>query len=250
MKKKKRILGVICIMFIFTLTACSSKAMEDRINQNQQSENTNQKPNKDTSTQNEPKKQRGDDEAQTQKYPEMEYSAIAQDNIKSVGDTILFEDTQNHKFDFTVESVEFTKQLQGRQIGELEKNSLDAYGVEYDTQGTILNDYSYIWMKVDVKALEKDQSWNPLQFIIVAMNDDLTLYQDIGPYLFYFDGIQETENYSKDIFYKTFPKGVSTEVSLGFFTPDRVLDKKLGYFISEFMAPNEPRENEYVVKLN
>lgn len=250
MKKEKRILGVICIMIIFTLTACSSKAMEDRRNQNQQSENTNQKPEKDTNTQNEPKKQRGNDEAQTQKYPEMEYSAIAQDNIKSVGDTILFEDKQNHKFDFTVESVEFTKQLQGRQIGELEKNSLDAYGVEYDTQGTILNDYSYIWMKVDVKALEKDQSWNPLQFIIVAMNDDLTLYQDIGPYLFYFDGIQETESYSKDIFYKTFPKGVSTEVSLGFFTPDRVLDKKLGYFISEFMAPNEPRENEYVVKLN
>ncbi|RHR21905.1 hypothetical protein DWX43_23115 [Clostridium sp. AF19-22AC] len=250
MKKEKRILFVICIVFILTLTACSSNAMEDRINQNQQSENTNPEPIEDTGTKSEPKKQRGDNKDQTQNYPEMEYSAIAQDNIKSIGDTILFEDKQNNKIDFTVESVEFSKQLQGRQIGELEKNSLDAYGVEYDAQGTILNDYSYIWMKVDVKALEKEQSWNPLQFIIVAINDDLTLYQDIGPYLFFFDGIQETENYSKDIFYKTFSKGVSTEVSLGFFTPDRVLDKKLGYFISEFMSPNEPRENEYIVKLN
>lgn len=250
MIKDKRIVIVICIMFIFTLTACSSKAVEDRINQNHQSGNMDPKPTEDTDTQNEPKKQRGNNEDQTQNYPEMEYSPIAQDNIKSIGDTILFEDKQNNKIDFTVESVEFSKQLQGRQIGELEKNSLDAYGVEYDTQGTILNDYSYIWMKVDVKALDKEQIWNPLQFIIVAINDDLTLYQDIGPYLFFFDGIQETENYSKDIFYRTFPKGISTEVSLGFFTPDRVLDKKLGYFISEFMAPNEPMENEYIVKLN
>ena len=180
---------------------------------------------------------------------DLNYLPLKGDNFKNIGERLPYKNEQGQEIYFTVNSVKYTKKTEGKILGQLERDSLDAYGIEYDDQGDILNDFSYIWMQIDVEAVE-ECNWNPLQFIIVTINEDYSLYQDIGPYLFYFDGIQETQDQEKGIFYKTFPKGEKTDISLGFFSKDEILEKKLGYLLSNGTVPNNPSENDYVVLLH
>lgn len=256
MKKYRSILFILSIMLAIVLSACASNK-EQGVHKNQKSaqgksdtkDNGGQSPASDATA----GRNAGDGHGgQTKKnnVADMQYTPIAKKRLRKIGDVIPYKNDQGDEMNFTVKSVQFGKQYLGKQLGDMQKDSLDAAGVKYDEKGNILNDYSYVWMTLDVDALKKDVTWNPLQFIIVTIRDDLTLYQDIGPYLFYFDGVQETSDHDTDIYFKTFQKGVNTEISLGFYTQDSVLDKKLGYYMSEGTSPNDPGENDYVVQLN
>lgn len=177
-----------------------------------------------------------------------EHNPISETNIKSLGDMIEWNSFDEKKMDFKVISVEFSKLFQGESFGDYEKEAIKSMGIETDDKGDIMDNHTYIWMKIQAENKAGKCQWTPMQFPIVGINEDLTL-EDDAIYNCYLDGMQDTDN-RKDAFFVTFESGEKKEFLLGFVMSDELINEKVGYYISENSDYGTPDNNSFVVRLN
>lgn len=161
------------------------------------------------------------------------YDVLSKENVKLIGEPTEYSTISDEKIEFTVKDVKISKDFKAsRPMGETEKGYLDTYEVKYDSKGTILNDFSYVWITLTIHPITADVEWNPLEFSLATIQNDNTLRQSMHSTFICIDEINVAENSEDDVLFKTYKKGEHTDLHLGFIIPDTELEHEVGYVIS------------------
>ncbi len=181
---------------------------------------------------------------------EVVYSEVEEEWMAEIGESVEYITNDGKRIRFRVENAEFTKEFKRHMLGDVEKSYLDAYGVQYNENGHIQNEYSYIWLTLDIEPLSSDLEWNPMQFMIASLQEDNTVRQAMSSSFLCIDEVNVAEDAPKDIMFQTYKMGQITKVKLGFLIADSELSKKIGYLISESSGEMSLGENDRFIWLN
>ena len=194
-------------------------------------------------------------ESSKNNFMNMENQPVKGINIKKINDVITQfiwtnESEEDAELEFQVISAEFSKVFRGKVLGDYEKEQLAASKIKIDENGNLADEYTYIWITLNVKNKGKECRWTPAQYQIYVMDDELILQDSVDGIrgeAFYINGMQVTE-IRRDIFYVTLEEESEEVFLLGFWVKDELLNENIVYYISQ-TGNMKPGDESYAVQL-